>query len=86
MSIEWFQGCQTKEDVTVRYRELAKQCHPDRGGSTEAMQQLNDARAAALSSLPIEDDQPGDWQDWSPYANYVVVVQRPAYNVTVTVA
>ena len=51
MSLELFAGCQTQADVTKRYRELAKKCHPDRGGSTEAMQELNEARRLACQSL-----------------------------------
>ena len=39
------------EDVDVVYRLLARTAHPDRGGSHEAMQRLNAARAAARAEL-----------------------------------
>lgn len=31
----------SSEKIRARYRELALQCHPDRGGSAEKMQELN---------------------------------------------
>lgn len=34
----------TEEEITASYRQKAKLCHPDMGGSPEAMQRLNDAR------------------------------------------
>jgi hypothetical protein len=33
----------SQERIRSRYRELALQCHPDRGGSPEKMQQINAA-------------------------------------------
>lgn len=36
-----FTGLTTKEEVRQRYRELAKQHHPDRGGDGEIMKQIN---------------------------------------------
>lgn len=34
----------THDEIEDSYRQKAKMCHPDRGGSVEAMQKLNDAR------------------------------------------
>lgn len=39
------------EQVEARYRELARQRHPDAGGSHEAMARLNEARDAATKEL-----------------------------------
>ena len=39
----------TREQIEVRYRELAKRRHPDAGGSQEAMTELNQARQEALT-------------------------------------
>lgn len=37
----YFKGCKTKEDLTVRYRSLAKTLHPDaKGGSTIAFEEM----------------------------------------------
>jgi hypothetical protein len=38
-----------KARVTARRRELARFCHPDRGGSTEAMQAINKAADLLLA-------------------------------------
>lgn len=35
----------TAEEIDAAYREKAKKAHPDAGGSAQAMQELNDARA-----------------------------------------
>lgn len=40
----------TKENVERNYRQLAKERHPDHGGSDEAMAQLNMARTIALGA------------------------------------
>lgn len=37
----FFKGCKTKEELTARYKNLAKTLHPDaKGGSTEAFQEM----------------------------------------------
>ena len=37
----FFKGCKTKEELTTRYKSLAKTLHPDaKGGSTEAFQDM----------------------------------------------
>jgi hypothetical protein len=41
------------EQIEARYRELARQRHPDSGGSHEAMARLNEARTAARQELTV---------------------------------
>lgn len=41
----------SKATIENRYRELAKQRHPDAGGTADAMAELNAARAAALKEI-----------------------------------
>ncbi|OFX58741.1 MAG: hypothetical protein A2046_17150 [Bacteroidetes bacterium GWA2_30_7] len=41
MKTNYFKGCNTLEDVKRRYKELAMLHHPDRGGETATMQQIN---------------------------------------------
>lgn len=41
MDTSFFNNCQNLDEVKKRYKELALQYHPDRGGSTETMQQIN---------------------------------------------
>jgi hypothetical protein len=39
--MNYFDGCQTVAEIKARYRELAKQWHPDMGGDTSVMQAIN---------------------------------------------
>ena len=39
--MNYFKECQNLDEVKKLYRQLAKQLHPDKGGSTEQMQILN---------------------------------------------
>lgn len=47
MNREWFSGCNTIEEVRKRYRDLAKQYHPDLGGDNETMVNINRAYTRA---------------------------------------
>lgn len=44
-------GPLTREKIDAQYRLLAQERHPDRGGSDEAMSELNAARDAALKEV-----------------------------------
>lgn len=48
--MNWFDGLRTVESIKSRFRELAMQHHPDRGGDTRTMQDINAAYHAALKS------------------------------------
>jgi curved DNA-binding protein CbpA len=39
--MSWFAGCKNYEEIKARYRDLAKKHHPDRGGDTRTMQDIN---------------------------------------------
>jgi hypothetical protein len=39
--MKWFQNVNTLDELRTMYRKLAMQYHPDRGGSTQAMQEIN---------------------------------------------
>jgi len=41
MKTQHFQNCQSLEEVKRRYKELAMLHHPDRGGNTATMQDIN---------------------------------------------
>ncbi len=47
----FFTDCTTIDEVKARYRDLAKQHHPDRGGSTETMQRINSAYSIAVIQI-----------------------------------
>lgn len=46
-SRDWFAGCSGAEQVKSRYRTLAAEHHPDRGGDTAVMAEINAQYAAA---------------------------------------
>ena len=52
----YFKECRTIEEVKARYRTLAKIFHPDCGGSTELMQQLNDEYSVACNTVLSGED------------------------------
>jgi hypothetical protein len=41
MNIKYFYNCHTLEEVKRKYKELAMLHHPDRGGNTATMQEIN---------------------------------------------
>lgn len=41
----------TKEEIEIAYRRMAASRHPDKGGSTDAMAELNNARDTALREI-----------------------------------
>jgi DnaJ-class molecular chaperone len=43
----------TEADVLTRYKELAKAAHPDRGGSAEEFQRLQELRDKALQEVAL---------------------------------
>jgi len=49
--MKFFNNCNTIEDVKALYKKLAKQHHPDHGGDTETMQQINTEYAFACAKV-----------------------------------
>ena len=47
----YFSNCTTPEEIKRRYRELAFQHHPDRGGDTRTMQDINAEYHEALERV-----------------------------------
>lgn len=43
----YFDGCKTLDEVKTLYRQLAINNHPDHGGDTDTMQEINNAYEAA---------------------------------------
>ena len=54
-----------REDIIIAHRRLTSLVHPDKGGTTVAMQEANAARDLLLGALPAapaalpDDDRPG---------------------------
>ena len=51
MSTKYFASFYTVEDVKKEYKRLAMANHPDRGGDTATMQEINAQYQARLSDL-----------------------------------
>ena len=47
----YFKDCKTVEEVKAMYKTLAKQHHPDCGGDTATMQEINKAYAIACAAI-----------------------------------
>jgi hypothetical protein len=49
--MKWFNECGTIEEVKATYKKLAKQHHPDLGGDTATMQEINKEFAFASAKV-----------------------------------
>ncbi|MDQ0109110.1 hypothetical protein [Chitinophaga terrae (ex Kim and Jung 2007)] len=49
--MKYFNNCKTLEEVKTLYRELAKENHPDMGGDTATMQEINKEYAFACAFI-----------------------------------
>lgn len=59
--MKWFNDCETLEDVKALYKKLAKQYHPDLGGDTVTMQEINKeyafASAKAIKGANLSEEE-----------------------------
>lgn len=61
--MKWFTGCGSLDEVKTTYKKLAKQYHPDLGGDTLTMQEINkeyafaSAKAIQGENLSAEDTE-----------------------------
>lgn len=49
--MKYFNSCKTVEDVKHLYKQLAKEHHPDKGGRTVTMQEINSEYSFAIAKL-----------------------------------
>ncbi|MDB4925532.1 J domain-containing protein [Mucilaginibacter sp.] len=59
--MKWFNECGTLEEVKATYKKLAKQYHPDLGGDTATMQEINKeyafASAKAIKGANLSEEE-----------------------------
>jgi len=59
--MKWFKDCQTLDKVKATYKKLAKQYHPDLGGDTATMQEINKeyafASAKAIKGANLSEEE-----------------------------
>jgi hypothetical protein len=73
MKTHYFSQCRTLEEVKKHYKNLAFMYHPDRGGDTARMQEIN-AEYAAILKNPIfsfSDQSEEDQQEFLKYPEII---------------
>mgnify|MGYP003582535430 FL=1 len=59
--MKWFKGCTSLDEVKAEYKKLAKQYHPDLGGDTLMMQEINReyafASAKAIQGAKLSQEE-----------------------------
>lgn len=59
--MKWFNECQSLDEVKATYKKLAKQYHPDLGGDTVTMQEINKeyafASAKAIKGANLSEEE-----------------------------
>jgi len=59
--MKWFNDCKTIDEVKATYKKLAKQYHPDLGGDTITMQEINKeyafASAKAIKGANLSEEE-----------------------------
>ena len=59
--MKWFNECTTLDEVKTAYKKLAKQYHPDLGGDTATMQEINKeyayASAKAIKGSNLSEEE-----------------------------
>lgn len=69
--MNWFNNCTTQEEIKVEYRKLAREYHPDLGGSHETMVEINLAYERAVSRVGYSDGSRTDGASVSEVAELV---------------
>lgn len=72
----YFFNHMTTDDIKAEYRRLAMQFHPDHGGDTATMQEINSQYSKAIDAA-IRNEKPGLSEDeYTDLANVNEVVRR----------
>ncbi len=67
--MNYFKDCHTVAEIKKRYRKLAMEHHPDRGGDTATMQEINAAYHAALAKKHETAEAGSDGREHTYYYN-----------------
>ncbi|HBX53561.1 MAG: hypothetical protein A2309_03315 [Bacteroidetes bacterium RIFOXYB2_FULL_35_7] len=75
MKTLYFSDCRTLEEVKRRYKELALLHHPDRGGDTATMQEIN-AQYEAILKNPVFAFSEQSEEDQQEFIKYPEIINR----------
>ncbi|MFH0895852.1 MAG: J domain-containing protein [Bacteroidota bacterium] len=75
MQTQYFQNCNSLEEVKRRYKELAMKHHPDRGGDTATMQQIN-CEYESMMKNPIFEFSKQTEQEQQEYIRYPEIINQ----------
>jgi len=71
----FFENCKSLDEVKKRYKELALQHHPDRGGETETMQRIN-AEYEAIRKNPFYSFDTMTEEDQNEFTIYPEILSK----------
>ena len=75
MNIKYFYNCHTLEEVKRKYKELAMLHHPDRGGNTATMQEIN-LEYEEIQKNPLFDFSNESQEDQEDFIRYPEIINQ----------
>ncbi|HBX50664.1 MAG: hypothetical protein A2275_17115 [Bacteroidetes bacterium RIFOXYA12_FULL_35_11] len=75
MKTQYFQNCHSLQEVKRRYKELALKHHPDRGGDTATMQDIN-AQYEAILKNPVFAFSQQSEEDQQEFLKYPEIINN----------
>jgi curved DNA-binding protein CbpA len=73
--IKYFLLCFTLDEVKKRYKELAMQWHPDKGGDTAVMQDINNEYASIIKDAFYKFSDQSE-EDQAEYIKYPEIINK----------
>jgi len=75
MNIKYFYNCHSLEEVKRKYKELAMLHHPDRGGNTAIMQEIN-LEYEEIQKNPLFDFSNETEEDQEEFIRYPEIINQ----------
>ena len=75
MNIKYFYNCRTLDEVKRKYKELAMLHHPDRGGNTATMQEINN-EYEEIQKNPLFDFSNESQEDQEEFLKYPEIINQ----------
>ncbi len=75
MKTQYFSDCRTLEEVKRKYKELAMLHHPDRGGNTAIMQEINTEYASIIKNAVFSFAEHSE-QEQQEFIKYPEIINK----------